>query len=139
MNVAQMRRADRWLGAPVCFLLGLWRRSLAAHDRRRWPSRLLFIKLAEQGSTVLARAALDAAAMRVGRKNVYFLLFEENRAILDILDWSRTRTSSPSRPAGYSAPSAARSRRSLGKSAGPASTRPWTWSSSPVPPRRWPT
>jgi ADP-heptose:LPS heptosyltransferase len=41
--------------------------------------------LAEQGSTVLAQAAIRAAIARVGRENVYFLLFAENRAILDVL------------------------------------------------------
>ena len=87
MNVARMRTIDVWLGTPVCWLLTLWRKLVA---RRRTPPaaprKILFVKLAEQGSTVLAQSALRAAVERVGRENVYFLLFAENRAILDLLD-----------------------------------------------------
>jgi ADP-heptose:LPS heptosyltransferase len=47
----------------------------------------VFIKLAEQGSTVLAWPAISNAIARVGRDRVYFLVFEENRALLDALEW----------------------------------------------------
>jgi ADP-heptose:LPS heptosyltransferase len=88
MDVRQMRRLDLWLGAPACYLLTLWRRILGRRtpSTRKKPRRILFIKLAEQGSTVLAQDALQAAIDRVGRDNVYFLLFAENRPILDLLD-----------------------------------------------------
>jgi ADP-heptose:LPS heptosyltransferase len=88
MNVKRMRRIDRWLGTPVCLLLTTWRRCFGrrAPDPAERPQRIVFIKLAEQGSTVLAQGALRAAARRVGRDNVYFLLFAENRPILDLLD-----------------------------------------------------
>lgn len=46
---------------------------------------LLFIKLAEQGSTVLASAAIRDAVKRHGRERVYFLLLENNRFVLDVL------------------------------------------------------
>jgi ADP-heptose:LPS heptosyltransferase len=88
MNVAKMRFLDRWLGVPVCFLLTRWRRLFG----RRPPApeapaqRILFVKLAEQGSTVLAQGALRSAIARVGRENVFFLAFAENRPILDVLD-----------------------------------------------------
>ena len=87
MKVARMRLIDRWLGVPVCFLLTVVRRLLG----RRPPEqgfalrRILFVKLAEQGSTVLAKAALDRAVGKVGRDNVFFLLFAENRPILDLM------------------------------------------------------
>lgn len=44
------------------------------------------VKLAEQGSTVLAAEAFRRAVGRVGRENVYCLVFEENRCILDAMD-----------------------------------------------------
>src|SRR5262249_15136510 len=50
------------------------------------PESILFVKLAEQGSTVLAHPALADAIARVGRENVYILVFEDNRFILDVLD-----------------------------------------------------
>jgi len=87
MKVARMRLIDRWLGMPVCFLLTAWRRLFG----RRAPSvdtpprSILFVKLAEQGSTVLAYPALRDAVRRVGRENVYFLVFAENRPIVDLL------------------------------------------------------
>ena len=48
--------------------------------------RALFVKLAEQGATVLAYPALRRAVEAVGRENVYFFVFEENRFILDAMD-----------------------------------------------------
>ena len=57
MKVARMRLLDRWLGVPVCFLLTLVRKMLGRRPPGRAfsPRRILFVKLAEQGSTVLAR------------------------------------------------------------------------------------
>ena len=87
MKVTTMRRIDRWLGVPACFVLTCWRRCFGrrAPAPPAKPQRVLFIKLAEQGSTVLAQKALRAAVRRVGRENVYFLVFAENRDILDLL------------------------------------------------------
>ncbi len=87
MNVTRMRTIDVWLGTPVCWLLTLWRKLTARRTvPPAAPRKILIIKMAEQGSTVLAQAALAAAAERVGKANVYFLLFAENRPILDLLD-----------------------------------------------------
>ena len=72
----------------ACFLVTLLRRVGDALGRRQAegePSKILFIKLAEQGSTVLAHEAIRRAVAKVGAKHVYFLLFEENRFILDLL------------------------------------------------------
>ena len=78
---------DRRVGAPVCFLLTLLRKT--GDLVRPAPSgpvqRILFLKLAEQGSTVLAHEAVRRAAERVGRPNVYFLVFEENRFVVDLV------------------------------------------------------
>jgi len=75
-------------GVPLCFLLTALRR-LFPSRLAPGPARvrnLLFVKLAEQGSTVLAIAAIRRAAEMVGRENVYFIVFEENRFILDLLE-----------------------------------------------------
>jgi len=50
------------------------------------PQRILIIKLVEQGATVIAEPALRRAVTMVGRENVFMVVFEENRFILDILD-----------------------------------------------------
>ncbi|MDW8309779.1 MAG: glycosyltransferase family 9 protein [Verrucomicrobiales bacterium] len=87
MNVKALQRADQWLGVPLCFALTLWRAVLRRAAPPATPPRsILFVKLAEQGSTVLAWAALRRAVEMVGRDHVYFLVLEENRFILDVLD-----------------------------------------------------
>jgi ADP-heptose:LPS heptosyltransferase len=42
--------------------------------------------LAEQGATVLAYPAIRRAVEQVGRENVYFVVFSENRFILDVME-----------------------------------------------------
>jgi ADP-heptose:LPS heptosyltransferase len=85
-----MRQIDQWVGIPVCFCLTALRRlgDLLRFARKRKPAairRILFVKLAEQGATVLAGAAIRKAVEMVGKENVYFLVFEENRFILDVM------------------------------------------------------
>lgn len=91
MNVSLLRRVDAVAGIPACFLLtigrragDLWRRLRGA--KRPEIRRILFVKLAEQGATVLAYPAIRTAVEMVGRENVYFLVFQENRFILDVMD-----------------------------------------------------
>ncbi|MFY9925368.1 MAG: glycosyltransferase family 9 protein [Opitutaceae bacterium] len=79
---------DRRVGAPVCWLLSVVRRlgGLLGRGAAAGPVRtLLFLKLAEQGSTVLAHEAVRTAVGRVGRENTYFLVFEENRFVVDLI------------------------------------------------------
>jgi ADP-heptose:LPS heptosyltransferase len=93
-----MRRVDRWIGVPLCAgLTGLaalagaakrlFRPGRAARSRNASVSSIVFVKLAEQGSTVLAWSAIENAIARVGRDHVYFVVFEENRAVLDAVGW----------------------------------------------------
>ena len=87
-NVKLLQQVDGTLGVLACFIATQLRRLLDVFQRGesgREPKNILFIKLAEQGSTVLAHEAIRQAAAKVGAKNVYFLLFEENRFILDLM------------------------------------------------------
>jgi len=87
-GILTLQRTDRWLGTPLCAFLTLLRR-VFEHTERRGPSqvrRILFVKFAEQGSTVLAYPAIRRAIDMVGRENVYFVVFDDNRFILDALD-----------------------------------------------------
>lgn len=88
MNVSTMRRIDWWVGIPLTLALTQVRRAIerSKDGQRQGPQRIVFIKLAEQGSTVLASSAIRRAAELVGRNNVYFALFEENRFILDVME-----------------------------------------------------
>ena len=51
----------------------------------RKPTKIFFVKFAEQGSTVLAYHAIRRAIEMVGAEKVFFLVFEENRFVLDVM------------------------------------------------------
>jgi ADP-heptose:LPS heptosyltransferase len=86
-NAKRLLAIDRFLGAPICWLLTILRLSEEFQSRNLHsnPKNILFIKLAEQGSTVLAYDALSRAVEKVGANQVYFLAFEENRFVVDLL------------------------------------------------------
>ncbi|MDP2724890.1 MAG: hypothetical protein Q8O44_01320, partial [Syntrophales bacterium] len=90
MKPETIKNIDIWVGKPVCFKLTCLRRFLemfSHHEKSPPPvKKILFIKLIEQGATVLACAAICRAVEMVGRANVFFLVFEENSAILEIMD-----------------------------------------------------
>jgi ADP-heptose:LPS heptosyltransferase len=85
-----IRKIDIGIGKIACFALTCFRLVLdkiSPADRPQAPvKRILFIKLIEQGATVLAYSAILRAIEMVGRQNVYFCVFEENRDILDIIN-----------------------------------------------------
>src|SRR4029077_15499468 len=87
-GIRTLQRIDRWVGVPLCAILTLLRRILG-YARRPLPRevrRILFVKFAEQGSTVLAYPAIRRAIDLVGHENVYFVVFEDNRFILDAMN-----------------------------------------------------
>src|SRR5947208_1742511 len=87
-GILTLQRTDRWVGVPLCAILTLLRRIFEC-ARRPGPHqvrRILFVKLAEKGSTVLAYPAILRAIDIVGRENVYFIVFEDNRFILDAME-----------------------------------------------------
>src|SRR5438552_522346 len=88
-SILTLQRTDRWVGVPLCAILTLLRRIFECARRPRGPHqvrRILFVKFAEQGSTVLAYPAIRRAIEMVGRENVYFVVFEDNRFILDVME-----------------------------------------------------
>jgi ADP-heptose:LPS heptosyltransferase len=87
-GILTLQRIDRWVGAPLCAILTLLRRIFESTGRAgpRQVQRILFVKFAEQGSTVLAYPAILRAIEMVRRENVYFVVFEDNRFILDAME-----------------------------------------------------
>ncbi len=88
VSVDLLQRADRIVFTAGCLFL-TWLRKLRRDpdpDIAPAPRAILFVKLAEQGSTVLAARAIRRAIEWVGRENVYFMVFAENRFILDVLE-----------------------------------------------------
>ena len=87
VGIATLQHTDRWIGVPLCFFLTLWKKIIEPRPpTARRPGKILFIKFAEQGSTVLAYPAIRRAIELVGRENVYFVVFEDNRFILDAME-----------------------------------------------------
>ena len=88
VGISTLQGTDRWIGEPLCAVLTLFRKLFGSaegagpHQFRR----ILFVKFAEQGSTVLAYPAILRAIEMVGRENVYFVVFEDNRFILDAME-----------------------------------------------------
>jgi ADP-heptose:LPS heptosyltransferase len=88
LDTRKLQIIDRIVGVPLCAIVTLLRRLKGDRfvpGRVELPRNLLFVKLAEQGSTVLAYPAISRALQLVGRENVFFLVFEENRFILDAM------------------------------------------------------
>jgi ADP-heptose:LPS heptosyltransferase len=87
-SILTLQRTDRWVGVPLCAILTILRRIFESAGRPgpRQIERILFVKFAEQGSTVLAYPAILRAIELVGRENVYFVVFEGNRFILDAME-----------------------------------------------------
>lgn len=74
------------MGSALCWSLTAHRRAREGRNPTGPVRKVLFLKLIEQGATVLAAPALQLAVDRYGRDNVYFCVFPENRHILDLLD-----------------------------------------------------
>lgn len=88
MKVKSMRLLDRWVGSLISAVLTVVRKLLDIFrvEPVGPPQRILFIKLVEQGATVIAEPALRRAVEMVGRENVFVAVFKQNRFILDVLD-----------------------------------------------------
>lgn len=88
MQVNSMRILDRWAGVPISIVLTGIRKlgDLFGNRADEDPQRIVIVKLVEQGATVIAAPAIQRAVEMVGRENVFFAVFTENRPILDLLD-----------------------------------------------------
>ena len=89
MNMNFIRVTDVYLGQLTCAVLTIMRRCIGFVSPERTPAgpvrSILFIKLIEQGATVLAGDSLRRAADLVGAENVHFCVFADNRPILDVM------------------------------------------------------
>lgn len=95
VNERSLRRLDRWIGIPLCWLL-----TALLHLSRRLgpdqtgaanapPRKILFVKLSEMGAILLAMPAFEAARARVGIDHLYCLMLEQNRGVHDLVGFFR--------------------------------------------------
>ncbi|HLX12075.1 MAG TPA: glycosyltransferase family 9 protein [Bacteroidota bacterium] len=82
MTVQTMRRADRFLGVPLCWLFGvlLPRSGNVIH---RAPQNVLVIKFFGLGSILLSTSALSLLKSSVPGVRIIYLSFESNRELLE--------------------------------------------------------
>src|SRR5215472_17288108 len=87
-GISTLQRADRWIGSPLCAILTVLKSLFepTGPPGPRQSQRILFVKFAEQGSTILAYQAIRRAVDMVGREKVYFVVFKDNRFVLDAMN-----------------------------------------------------
>jgi ADP-heptose:LPS heptosyltransferase len=91
VNPDTLRKIDYWVGIPICFFLTILykiQRLIGLKDPRhdQQPKNVLFVELAEMGSTVLAYPAMRRAKIAYPEANLYFLLFKQIRESMDLID-----------------------------------------------------
>jgi len=84
-----MRRIDRWVGRPLCFLLSIGARRRDVEPPA--PRRILFVLLAELGALVLAHPALEEARQRFPGAELHFLTFSNGRQVLELMGFPGER------------------------------------------------
>ncbi len=88
MTIRTMRFLDRYLGIPLCWILGPFLRVVRMERRRsnqHSAKRILVIKLFGLGSIVLATPALTLIRNAFPTSRITFLTFEENRELAERL------------------------------------------------------
>jgi len=88
MNVDVMRKIDRCIGVPLCFLFSLADRFLKSLRRAKStpPKKILIIQLSEMGSTVLVRPSVRYFKDKFPDTEFFYLIFKEMKESLFFLD-----------------------------------------------------
>jgi ADP-heptose:LPS heptosyltransferase len=90
MKIETVRKIDYWAGIPACFLLSLLSWAGNRLFPKKGPARpfkkFLLIELSEMGSAILAYPTLKAIQRDYPGAELYFMIFEKNRASVDILN-----------------------------------------------------
>jgi ADP-heptose:LPS heptosyltransferase len=87
MKIDTMRAVDYFAGIPLCFLATVLIRivNLFTGVKAQRPRKVLFVELSEMGSAILADPAMRKM-QRIGRAELYFLIFQSNVASLQLLN-----------------------------------------------------
>lgn len=89
MNVDSMRKIDRWVGVPLCFIMSsiIWVSTRIRFINKKKPdlSRVLFIELSEMGSAIIVDPAMRKLHQTAGSE-LFFAIFEDNYKSLKILN-----------------------------------------------------
>lgn len=88
MNLKLQRAIDRYVGVPLCALFSVlaWRPGRARQAAKGKPvERILVILLSEMGSLVLAYPMFSWLRQQHPNAELYALVFEKNREVLDLM------------------------------------------------------
>ena len=88
MGVDALRLLDRIVGLPLCWFMTVVRllgRLIFPKKPLPPPRKVLIVKLSEMGSTVLAYPAMEELKKRISGIELFFLVFKNNAAIVDVL------------------------------------------------------
>jgi ADP-heptose:LPS heptosyltransferase len=90
MKIETVRQVDYWIGIPACWVLSIlnWAARIVSSKKRpvRIFKKFLLVELSEMGSAILAYPTLKAIQRQVPGAELYFMIFEKNRASVDILN-----------------------------------------------------
>lgn len=86
MKVDSMRRIDRYLGVPLCFILSIpvFLYRLLSRGKTIHPRKTLFIELSEMGSAILVDPAMRYHGSRTGAE-LFFVIFRKNKISLELM------------------------------------------------------
>jgi ADP-heptose:LPS heptosyltransferase len=90
MKIELMRKVDYWIGIPLCFILTSIDCILKFFSFRKKKlsfEKILFIKLSEIGSIILALPLLMKIRKEYSNAEIFFLVFKNNSSIFEILNF----------------------------------------------------
>ncbi|MFN0156675.1 MAG: glycosyltransferase family 9 protein, partial [Bacteroidota bacterium] len=85
MNVNVMRGIDRFVGIPLCLLVGFISRWRPRHEPKTPLQTILIIKFFGLGSVLLSTPLLSSLKYRFPDSRILYLTFSHNRELLDKL------------------------------------------------------
>jgi len=89
IKVDSMRKIDRWVGVPLCYLMSIWvwLKEKLTFVKKEKPdlNKTLFIELSEMGSAILVDPAMRKLKNEESGE-LYFAIFENNAKSLEILN-----------------------------------------------------
>lgn len=92
MTIRLMKIIDYWVGIPLCLLLDLCNRLIRFFPKKEGGTgrkRILFIKLSEMGSIILASPLVKKTNLDYPESEVYFLTFKTNKSLVELLQFTK--------------------------------------------------
>jgi lipopolysaccharide heptosyltransferase II len=85
MKIETQRFIDRYAGTLICRILSVYYRLFKKEPAAVEPQKILIILLSEMGALVLAHPMFQRLKEKYPRAELYVMLFEKNREVVDLL------------------------------------------------------